>query len=71
MFQRKSEREREREREREAEAMVFLTFNMIIIQIFPENFIEIRQVVQKVFFFDVNYFSEFFRFFDISLLQKY
>ena len=65
MFQRKSERERE------AEAMVFLTFNMIIIQIFPENFIEIRQVVQKVFFFDVNYFSQFFRFFDISLLQKY
>ena len=62
-----SERKRERER---LKLWVFLTFNIIITHIFPENFIEIREVVQKVFFFDINYFSQFFRFFSHFLVTK-
>ena len=54
----------------------FVTFNIIIRYIFSENFIEIPQVVQKLWriylsilaiFMD---FNQFFGFFDISLLQK-
>ena len=55
---------------------IFITFNIIISDIFPENFIEIRQVAQKLgglfvsilaIFIDFNQFSGFF---DISLLQR-
>ena len=54
----------------------FVTFKIIIRYIFSENFIEIPQVVQKLWrisqsilaiFID---FYQFFRFFDISLLQR-
>ena len=53
-----------------------VTFNIIISHSFPENFIEIPQVVQKIrnislsilaIFID---FHQFFGFFDISLLQR-
>ena len=36
-----------RERER-AKPCFFVTFNIITSQVFPENFIEIPQVVQKI-----------------------
>ena len=54
---------------------IFVTFNIIISHIFTENFIEIPQVIRqseymKIFFFDINYFRQFFEFFDISLLQR-
>ena len=54
---------------------IFVTFNIIISHIFTENFIEIPQVIHqseymKIFFFDINYFRQFFEFFDISLLQR-
>ena len=32
---------------------LFVTFNIIISHIFPENFIKIPQVVQKIFFFSI------------------
>ena len=40
-------RERERERER-VKPWCFVTFNIIISYVFPENFIEIPQVFQKI-----------------------
>ena len=46
----KRERERERERERvggRETPCFFVTFNIIISHVFPENFIEFPQVVQK------------------------
>ena len=54
----------------------FVTFNIIKSHIFPENFIGISQVVQKIWriylsilaiFID---FHQFFLFFDMSLLQR-
>ena len=54
----------------------FVTFKIIIRHIFPKDFIEIPQVVQKLWrisrsilaiFID---FYQFFGFFDISLLQR-
>ena len=48
-----SERERETEREKPC---FYATFNIIISHIFPENLIEMSQVVQKIFFFNSNYF---------------
>ena len=49
----------------------FLRFNIIISHIFPENFIETPQVIQKIFSVDINYFRQFFGFFDISMLQRH
>ena len=60
MFPRESEereserergRDREKEREREGErekSWFFVTFNIFLRHIFPGNFIEILQVVQKI-----------------------
>ena len=54
----------------------FVTFNIIISHIFPENFIEIPQVVQNIWrsFLSILVilidFHRFFGFFDISLLQR-
>ena len=51
----------------------FLTFNIIISHIIPENFIEIPQVVQKIWRLSLTIlaifidFYQFFGFFDISL----
>ena len=54
----------------------FVTFNIIISHIFPENFIEILEVVQKIrkiylsiLAIFIN-FHQFLGFFDISLLQR-
>ena len=53
-----------------------LTFNIIISHIFPEIFIEIPQVVQKIWRISLSIlaifidFHQFFGFSDISLLQK-
>ena len=58
------------------EAWLFLTFNIIITDIFPENFIDIPQVVQKMWrlylpilaiFLNLHIF---FGFFDIFLSQR-
>ena len=55
---------------------VFVTFKIIIRHIFPENFIEIPQVVQKLWRISLSIlaifinFYQFFGFFDISLLQR-
>ena len=47
--ERERERQRETERERARERPCFLvTFNIIISHVFPENFIEIPQVFQKI-----------------------
>ena len=49
--ERERERERKREREREGErekSWFFVTFNIFLRHIFPGNFIEILQVVQKI-----------------------
>ena len=35
---------------------LFVTFNIFVIYMFPENFFEIRQVAQKTFLFNFNYF---------------
>ena len=54
----------------------FVTFNVIIRRIFPGNFIEISQVVQKLWRISLSIlaifinFYQFFGFFDISLLQR-
>ena len=54
----------------------FVTLNIIISHIFPENFIEIPQVVQKICRLSLSIlaifidFYQFFGFFDISLLQR-
>ena len=51
----------------------FVTFNIIISHIIPENFIEIPQVVQKIWRLSLTKFAsfidfyQFFGFFDISL----
>ena len=59
---------------KEVEALIFLViFNIIISYIFPENFIEIQQVVQNLSKFSssiLTIFAQFFGFFDIYLLQK-
>ena len=49
-----------------------MTFNIIISHIFPKNFIEIPQVVQKILRFSLSIltFSSIFQFFDISLYQR-
>ena len=55
---------------------LFVTFNIIISHIFPENFIEIPQVVQKILRLSMSIlaifinFHHFFGFFNISLLQR-
>ena len=49
--EREGETERKREREREGErekSWFFVTFNIFLRHIFPGNFIEILQVVQKI-----------------------
>ena len=51
-----------------AKPLFFLTFNIALTHIFPENFIETAEVVQKISF-NINYFRRFFGF-DIYLLQK-
>ena len=51
----------------------FVTFNIILRHIFPENFIEFPQVVQKIwrnYLVIVANFHRFFWFFDITLLQR-
>ena len=54
----------------------FVTFKIIIRHIFPENFIEIPQVVQKLWRISLSIlaifinFYQFFGFFNISLLQR-
>ena len=40
---------------------------LLFLYIFPENFVEITQVVQGIPV-DINYLHRFFRFFDISWL---
>ena len=49
-----------------------MTYNIVISHIFSENFIDIPQIVQKIwrfFSFNINYFRQLFGIFDISLLQ--
>ena len=46
--QRDRETERHRERYRESETLLFCDFNIIISHVFPENFTDIAQVVQKI-----------------------
>ena len=54
----------------------FVTFKIIIRHIFPKNFIEIPQVVLKLWRISLSVlaifidFYQFFGFFDISLLQR-
>ena len=50
----------------------FVTFNIIISHIFPENLIEIPQVVQKIWRISLSILPIFFSFlfFNISLLQR-
>ena len=51
----------------------FETFDIIISHIFPENFAEIPQVVQKIWKFPpsiFNYFNRFFRIFCLFLVPK-
>ena len=54
----------------------FLTFNIIISHIIPENFIEIPQVFQKIWRLSLTIlaifidFYQFFGFFDISFWQR-
>ena len=54
----------------------FVTFNIILSHIFPENYIEFPQVVQKIWRVSVAIlaifidFLHFFLFFDVSLLQR-
>ena len=50
----------------------FVTINVIISHFFPENFIEIPEVVQgyEYFFINVNYFHQFFGFFWHFLVTK-
>ena len=43
---------RERERERESEALFFVTFNMKLL--FPENFIKVPQVGQRIWGFSCS-----------------
>ena len=54
------ETERQRDRERGEVQVFFVIFRIIRSYIFPENYIEIPQVVQKIF-------SSIFRIFDISV----
>ena len=57
---------------REDKVLILMTFNIIISHIFPKNFIEIPQVVQKILRFSLSIltFSSIFQFFDISLYQR-
>ena len=54
----------------------FVTFNIILKHIFPENFIEFPQVVQKIWRISLSIlvifinFPPFFGFFDITLLKR-
>ena len=56
----------------------FVTFNIIISHIFPENFIETScsevfsscSEEMKIFFLNINYLHKFFRLFDFSMLQR-
>ena len=56
--------------------LFFVTFNVIISHIFPENFIEILQIVQNLWIISLSIltifvdFHRFCGFFDISLLQR-
>ena len=58
------------------EPWFFVTFNIILKDIFPENFIEFPQVVQKIcrntlsILANFINFLQFFEFFDITLLQR-
>ena len=58
------------------EPRFFVTFNIILKHIFPENFIEFTQVVQKIWRNSLSIlaifinFNQFFRFFNITLLQR-
>ena len=58
------------------EPWFFVTFNIILKDIFPENFIEFPQVVQKIcrntlsILANFINFNQFFEFFDITLLQR-
>ena len=55
---------------------LFVTFNIIIRHIFPENFIDIPQVIQHISGISLSMlaisidFHQFFGFFDISFLQR-
>ena len=56
--------------------MIFVTFNIIMRRIFPENFIEIPLVFRRIERFYLSIlaifinFHQAFRFFEIFLLQK-
>ena len=53
--------------------MFWVIFNIIISYIFPENFIEMQQVVQNLSKFPsaiLAIFAQFFGFFNIYLLQE-
>ena len=60
----------------EGKTLVFLTVNIIIGHIFTENFIEVPQVVQKIWSISLSIltifidFHQFFVFFAISLWQR-
>ena len=61
---------------REGETLVFCDFYIILKHIFPENFIEFPQFVQKIWRNSLSIlaifinFHQFFGFFDIALLQR-
>ena len=58
------------------EALFFVTFNNILSHVFPENFIEFPQIVQKIWIFSLSIliifiiFFFFFFFFDIFTFYK-
>ena len=51
--------------------MDFFTFNIIISHIFPENFIEIPQVIQKILKFSVTILTIFINFLDFLTFPCY
>ena len=58
---------------RESETLIFVTFNVIIIHIFPENFVEIPQVFWTIWRLSpsiLTIFVDTLHFFNIFLLQR-
>ena len=49
---------------REGQILIFVTFNIIISHIFPENFIKISQVVQKIWRFSTSILTNFINLWD-------
>ena len=59
-------------REESVKLCFLITLDIIISYTFPENLIEIQHVSKDMnfYFFDLNYFCQFFRFFTINCYEK-